>query len=316
MKVLVTGADGFVGRHLVRRLVGAGEVVAAASRPGERAVDWAGVAPNGTVETVSLEITDSASVERALRWRPEAIVHLAAVASTREASRDPAVAWIVNTVGTARLVEEAAHLKESGAVDPVVLVISSGEVYGIGRAAPRVETDQLVPHSSYAASKVGAEVAALEVWRRTGLRVVVARPFTHTGPGQATQYVLPGWAERLRAAKVSGAATVSTGNLDPVRDFLDVRDVVEAYRLLIARGVPGEVYNISRGEGLPLSELFARLSRIIGSRAAPCPDPDLVRRVDIPYLVGDSTKLRQATGWAPAITLDQTLRELVDAQTD
>lgn len=316
MKVLVTGADGFVGRHLVRRLVGAGDVVAAATRPGERAVDWPKVAPNGTVEAVSLEITDSTSVERALRWRPEAVVHLAAVASTREASRDPAAAWIVNTVGTARLVGEAAHLKESGALDPVVLVISSGEVYGIGSAAPRVETDQLVPHSSYAASKVGAEVAALEAWRRTGLRVVVARPFTHTGPGQATQYVIPGWAERLRAAKVSGAATISTGNLDPVRDFLDVRDVVEAYRLLIARGVPGEVYNVSRGEGLPLSELFARLSRIIGSRAVPCPDPDLVRRADIPYLVGDSTKLRHATGWAPAITLDQTLRELVDAQTN
>ncbi len=284
MRVLVTGADGFVGRHLVNRLVGAGDVVAAACRPAQRPVDWAAVAPNGTVETRALEITDSASVERALRWGPEAIIHLAAVASTREASRDPAGAWVVNTVGTARLVEAAANLKESGSADPVVLVISSGEVYGIGSAVPRVETDQLIPHSSYAASKVGAEVAALEAWRRTGLRVVIARPFTHTGPGQATQYVIPGWAERLRAAKLSGAATVSTGNLDPVRDFLDVRDVVEAYRLLITRGIPGEVYNVSRGEGLPLIELFARLSRIIGSRAAPRPDPALVRRVDIPYL--------------------------------
>ena len=132
---------------------------------------------------------------------PEAIIHLAAVASTREASRDPASAWVVNTVGTARLVEAAASLKESGTADPMVLVISTGEVYGVGSAAPRVETDPLLPHSPYAASKVGAEVAALEAWRRAGLRVVIARPFTHTGPGQATQYVIPGWAERLRAAK-------------------------------------------------------------------------------------------------------------------
>jgi GDP-4-dehydro-6-deoxy-D-mannose reductase len=316
MKVLVTGADGFVGRHLVRTLLEAKDVVTAACRPGEHQADWSAVVPDGTVEVVPFEITDPASVEQAMRWGPEAIIHLAAVASTREATRDPAAAWVVNTVGTARLVAAAANLRESGAGDPLVLVISSGEVYGIGRSEPRVETDPLLPHSPYAASKVGAEVAALETWRRTGLRVVIARPFTHTGPGQAPQYVIPGWAERLRLAKLSGAATVSTGNLDPVRDLLDVRDVVHAYRLLIARGVPGEAYNVSRGEGLPLAELFARLSRIIGSSATPRPDPEWVRRADIPYLVGDSTKLRRATGWAPAITLEQTLRELVDAQTD
>ena len=316
MKVLVTGADGFVGRHLVRRLVGAGDVVAAACRPGGNRVNWAAVAPGGQVEVLPLEILESESVEQVLRWGPEAVIHLAAVASTREARRDPAGAWEVNAVGTARLVGVAAELKESAVADPLILVISSGEAYGVGPAVPRVETDPLLPNSPYAASKVGAEVAALEAWRRTGLRVVIARPFTHTGPGQTTQYVIPGWAERLRGAKSSGAATVPTGNLDPVRDFLDVRDVADGYRLLLARGVPGEVYNVSRGEGLPLGELFALLSRIIGTRAAPCPDPVLVRRADIPYLVGDSTKLRRATGWAPAITLEQTLRELVDAQTD
>jgi GDP-4-dehydro-6-deoxy-D-mannose reductase len=316
MKVLVTGADGFVGRHLVRGLLEAGHVVAAGCRPGGRGVDWREVAPGRTVEGVPLEITDSASVEEALRWGPEAVVHLAAVASTREASRDPASAWVVNAAGTARLLDAAAALRRAGTGDPLVLVVSSGEVYGVGRPTPRVETDPLLPHSSYAASKVGAEVAALEVLRRTGLKVVIARPFTHTGPGQTTQYVIPGWAERLHAAKLSGAATVSTGNLDPVRDFLDVRDVVNAYRLLLERGVPGEVYNVSRGEGLPLAELFAMLGRIVGTEATPSPDPGLVRRADIPYLVGDSTKLRRATGWAPAITLEQTLRELVDAQTD
>jgi GDP-4-dehydro-6-deoxy-D-mannose reductase len=316
MKVLVTGADGFVGRHLVRRLLDAGDLVAAGCRPGGPEVDWAKVAPAGPVEKVPLEITDSASVEEALRWGPEAVIHLAAVASTREASRDPASAWEVNAVGTARLVDAAAVLKSAGPGDPLVLVISSGEVYGVGHSTPRVETDPLLPHSSYAASKVGAEVAALEVWRRTGLKVVIARPFTHTGPDQTTQYVIPGWAERLRVAKLSGVPTVSTGNLDPVRDFLDVRDVVNAYRLLLTRGAPGEVYNVSRGEGLPLRELFAMLGRIVGTGAAPSPDPVLVRRADIPYLVGDSTKLRRATGWAPAITLEQTLRELVDAQTN
>ena len=316
MKVLITGADGFVGRHLVRRLAGAGDQVAAGCRPGGKRVDWQVIAPGGRVEAVPLEINDTASVEQALQSRPDAVIHLAAVASTREAGRDPAAAWMVNAAGTARLAAAAVALRESGAADPVVLVVSTGEVYGVGRGEPRLETDPLLPHSPYAATKVGAEVAALEAWRRTGLRVMIARSFTHTGPGQTTEYVIPGWAARLRAAKLSGAPTVSTGNLDPVRDFLDVRDVVSAYQLLLALGAPGEVYNVSRGEGLSLAELFERLRRIIGTGATPCPDPELVRRADIPHLVGDSTKLRRATGWAPAITLEQTLRELVDAQAD
>ena len=108
---------------------------------------------------------------------------------------------------------------------------------------------------------------------------------------------------------------MATGNLEPVRDLLDVRDVVEAYRLLLTRGAPGEAYNIARGEGVRIGEVFRRLGGDHRSRGrAASPDPSLVRSADIPYLVGDSTKLRRATGWAPAITLEQTLRELVHAQ--
>jgi GDP-4-dehydro-6-deoxy-D-mannose reductase len=109
---------------------------------------------------------------------------------------------------------------------------------------------------------------------------------------------------------------VAVGNLTPVRDLLDVRDVVTAYRLLLVHGVAGEVYNVARGEGLALADLFARLATLIGHDVAPLPDPSLVRRADIPHLVGDSTKLRAATGWAPAITLDQMLQGLLDAEAD
>ena len=315
MKVLVTGADGFVGRHLVRRLVEEGDEVTAGCRPGNPPVDWGIAAPGGPVAVVPLEITDRGSVERALEWGPAAVVHLAAIASTREARLDPAGAWVVNAAGTAQLVAVAAQF-QPGAGGPLVLVVSSGEVYGVGGASPRVESDPLLPVSPYAASKVGAEAAALEAWRRAGLRVVIARPFPHTGPGQSTAYAVPAFAARLRAAKSSGAATVPTGNLDPVRDLLHVHDVVEAYRLLLRRGVPGEAYNVGRGKGVRVGELFRLLAGIVGSGAEPRPDPSLVRSGDIPYLVGDSTKLRHATGWVPAISVEQTLRELVDAQAD
>jgi GDP-4-dehydro-6-deoxy-D-mannose reductase len=181
---------------------------------------------------------------------------------------------------------------------------------------PRVESDLPRPQSPYAASKLGAEVAVLESWRRAGLRAIVARPFTHTGPGQPARYVLPAFVERLRQARARGAQEVPTGNLEPVRDLLDVRDVIEAYLALIEKGQPGEVYNVSRGEGRSVREVFYQLADLVGVKAEPKPDPDLVRARDLPYLVGDSSKLRGATGWAPAISMDAMLRGLLDAQTD
>jgi len=309
VRVLVTGADGFVGRHLVRRLLARGDEVGAACRPGGPGVTGTGVA------LIPFEVTDDGSIRAALDYAPDAVVHLAAVASTREAREDPGRAWIVNAAGTARLAEAMAARVADGH-DPLLLVVSSGEVYGAGGGVPRAESDPLQPISPYAASKVGAEVAALEVWRRTGLRTVVARPFTHTGPGQDPRFVLPAFVSRLRAARASGGGEVVTGNLDPVRDLLDVRDVVEAYLALLGAGAPGEVYNVARGEGRSLRELFHRLAELVGVQAEPKPSAELQRAQDIPHLVGDTSKLRRATGWSPAISLDATLRGLVDAQAD
>jgi GDP-4-dehydro-6-deoxy-D-mannose reductase len=299
VRVLVTGADGFVGRHLVSRLRRAGHEVWAGCRPGGEAVAWG----DDGVRSVPLELTDDGSIRGALAVEPDAVVHLAAIASNREAREDPGVAWEVNAAGTARLAEALGRRREGGA-DPVLLAVSTGEVYGLGGPEPRRESDALRPASPYAASKAAAELAVLEVWR----------PFTQTGPGQQPKFALPGFVARLRAAKASGQPFVPTGNLEPVRDLLDVRDVAGAYLALLERGTPGEAYNIARGEGRSLGELFRALADLVGVQAEPRPDPALARSRDLPHLVGDSTKIRRATGWTPTLSLDQTLRGLVDAE--
>ena len=219
----------------------------------------------------------------------------------------------MNAAGTARVAEAAARLRDGGAAELRLLVVSTGEVYGEAER-PFTEADEPRPQSPYAASKVGAEVAALEVGRRSGLPVIVARPFTHTGPGQRTAFFVPALLERLREARRSGRRAVRVGNLAPVRDLTDVRDVVRAYAMLLTDGEAGAAYNVSRGEGVALSDLFARMAAAVGVDAVPEPDPELMRRADLPFLVGDSTKLQRATGWAPTISIDQTLADMLDAE--
>jgi GDP-4-dehydro-6-deoxy-D-mannose reductase len=316
VRVLVTGADGFVGRHLVQRLIETGHEVIAASRPGVDPESWLKDRWRRGVRLVSLELADSDSVRQALRDPPDGVVHLAAVASVREARDDPGKAWVVNAAGTARLVDALLSSRKGTGRDPMVLIASSAEVYGKGSGVPRTEQDPPSPQSPYAASKVGSEVAALEAWRRAGLRVLIARPFTHTGPGQRPPYVVPSFVERLLAAKASSNRQIPTGNLEPVRDLLDVRDVVEAYLGLLGAGSPGEIYNIARGEGITLREVFRQVAAVIGVEAEPVADPALVRPEDIPHLVGDATKLRRTTGWSPSIPLEQTVRDIVNAQTN
>jgi GDP-4-dehydro-6-deoxy-D-mannose reductase len=262
---------------------------------------------------VPLELADAASVAACLDRPLDAVVHLAGVASGTDALADAGFAWTVNAAGTARLVDALGRARRRDQVDPLVLVISTAEVYGRGAPVPRRETDPAAPLSPYAASKLGGEVAALEAWRRTGLRVIVVRPFPHTGPGQDPRFVVPAFAERLSFAKRIGAPVVKVGNLEPVREFLHVWDVVDAYARLLTKGHAGEVYNVASGVGISLDDLLFKMAGMLGLRPIPEADPDLMRPADIPYLVGDAAKLRTATGWTPRIPLDETLRQVLDA---
>jgi len=313
VKVLVTGADGFVGGWLARRLLQGGHQLVGTHRRGGGPSPVLSALEAARIEWRELELASGASVESASQGRWDAVVHLAALSSGSEARQDPGLAWEVNAAGTARLAEVLGLRVATRQGDPNFLLVSTGEVYGAGKAAHQ-ETDPTLPCSPYAGSKLGAEVAALEVSRRTGLRVIVARPFPHTGPGQDIRFVVPALASRVMAAKRIGASTIKTGSLDSVRDFLDVRDVVEGYLALLERGVAGEVYNLASGEGLQLTEVLRRLERLTQWKVQPELEPRLARRSDIVHLVGDAGKLRKETGWRPQIGFDQTLQDLLHAQ--
>jgi GDP-4-dehydro-6-deoxy-D-mannose reductase len=313
--VLVTGADGFVGSWLVPRLLEDRHVVVAGVRPGQPLFAAGAPAPwTGDVPVVPLELLDGASIDAVLTRGFDAVVHLAAVSSGGDAGRNPAEAWDINAGGTARLAEGLTRARRAGGGDPILLLASTAEVYGAGPDSPRVEDDPTEPCSPYAASKLAGETAALEAHRRTGLKAIVTRAFAHTGKGQDTRFVVPAFARRLLKAKKNGATRVKVGNLTPVREFMHVSDVVNAYVALLEQGEPGEVYNVASGRAVKLGDIFGMLATIVEHPAQPETDPELVRPADIQYLVGDSTKLRQRTGWEPKVSLEETLAEVVDAQ--
>lgn len=312
MRVLLTGADGFAGGWLARHLLAAGHHLAGTHRPGAKPSPVLGQSEIDRVEWRALELGSRESVDLASRGPWDVVFHLAAVSSGSEARTDPGLAWEVNAAGTARLAETLADQRQSGS-DPLLLLVSTGEVYGSGQGQPRREVDPVAPSSPYAASKAGAEIAVQEVARRTGLRVMIARAFPHTGPGQDPRFVVPALAARLLAAKRTRAPVIKAGNLDVVRDFLDVRDATRAYLELADRGSSGEIYNVASGEGRSLAGIAERLMESLEWTVTIETDARLVRRSDIPHLVGDSTRLR-GLGWSPSMPFDQTLKDLLDAQ--
>lgn len=311
-RLLVTGADGFVGRYLVSAARTAGMSVIGAIMPGTvPPVEWHDRTHGTVVEVVYADVTVAEDLNRMVDRPIDQLVHLAAIASGVESRRDPVATMQVNSTGSTWLIEA---MRVAG-VRPRVLFASTGEVYGAGHDSPIPETTPVNPLSAYAASKRAAEEALADRGAHYGIPVIIARAFPHTGPRQSRDYVLPALTARLHEAKRSGQREVSVGNLAVVRDFLDVRDVARAYLALLEHGVIGECYNVASGIGRRLSDCFATLADLIGVDAVAQQDRTLLRSADIPVLIGDASKLRTVTGWVPQHSFERTLQDLVDAQT-
>jgi GDP-4-dehydro-6-deoxy-D-mannose reductase len=277
-----------------------------------------GAAERRSIRWIETDVRRAADIARALDGaRPDAVFHLAGIAFVPAAAADPGETYEVNVVGAVRLLAAVGQRRQAGTLDPVVLVVGSGEQYGRHESneLPLSEGAAQCPLSVYAASKAAQEVVALHAARAQGLRVVATRSFNHSGPGQASHFLLPALVARALAARADGRRTVAIGNREPVRDYLHVEDVATAYIALAVRGVPGEVYNVCSGEGIAVGQLAADVLQRVGVRADITTDPSLVRPVDLPALVGSPDKLRRATGWSARRTRADIIDDLIHAQT-
>ena len=300
MRVLVTGIEGFVGGHLRARLEALGHEVWGT------ALDADAAEPR----VLSADVRDLAAVRGALRAsRAEGIVHLAARSSVAGSHADPVETYLTNVLGGLHVLE-AARLAD---LDGPVVLVGSGEVYGDRESPPRLpEETPLAPLSAYAGSKAAQEALGGQYARTWGLRVVLARSFAHTGPGQDERFVFPSFARLLAAiGRRGGRGRLRVGNLAPVRDYLDVRDVAAAYAVLLERGEGGSVVNVCSGEGFALREYLDELVELAGVEVVVEVDPQLVRAVEIRRLVGDPGRLRDL-GWSAERTKAEMLRDLLD----
>ena len=316
MRVLVTGAHGFVGGHLLEllRREHAGVEVFALVRPRGGAAE---PRPGGAT-VLEADVDDAAAVRTALAIaRPDRIVHLAGQSSVHHSWIDPGATLRTNVMGVVHLMEGCAL----EGLRPRVLVVGSAEEYGIvdDGAVPTREDTPLRPVSPYAVSKVAQGLLALEYAVPGGPEVLRTRTFPHTGPGRGEAFAESSFARQLvEVAQGRRPPVLAVGNLDVVRDFTDVRDVVRAYWALLDRGAtgalarPATVYNVCSGRGVRLGDVLARLIELAGVNVEVRQDPARFRPADIPVLVGDPSRLRAATGWEPRIALESTLRDLLE----
>ena len=291
MRALVTGAAGFVGRHLVGHLESMGDTVVGVDRH-----DGPDLLDAPALEAFVADVA------------PDAIYHLAGWSDVGGSWREPQAAFAANAVGTLNL------LQACRSVTARVLSVSSADVYGRVSLSelPLSEEAPLRPVTPYAVSKVAADYLGVQATLGYGLDVIRVRAFNHLGPGQTNRFVAPAIAERIARNEFDGSEVVTVGNLTPRRDFTDVRDVVRAYRLLVTHGETGEAYNVCSGVDIAISDLADQLVTMAARPMRLQEDPSLQRPVEVPVLRGDPTKLHKATGWQPEIALSQTLSDLLD----
>ena len=303
MKILVTGATGFVGIYLVDLLLKKNHEVFGTSLHGKDL--------DTKAEILKFDLNDGDALSKAISdIKPEAIFHLAALTSPRESFKDPKGTFINNVGAQINLLEAV----KAQSLKPRIMIISSAEVYGKVKPEdlPIDEEVPFNPTNPYAVSKLSQDLIALQYFNSERLDIVRLRPFNHTGPGQSDNFVVPAFAKKIAQVEKGQLEKLTVGNLESKRDFTDVRDMVKAYLLALEKGKSGEVYNLGSGRSHKISEILNSLMSLSNKEIKVAQDPYLMMPVDNPELTCNFSKFAKLTGWKPEIPIDQTLKETLD----
>mgnify|MGYP000943483989 CR=1 FL=1 len=299
-RALITGAAGFVGKFLAKRLNASGWTVACSDLH----------APSCEPGWCACDMADREQVDAMVSWAGPIshVFHLAAVTFVPEAGRDPAKALEVNLLGTVYLTTALTRYAPAARV----VMISTAEVYGHPQFLPITESHPLQPTNPYAISKAAADQYC-EYLKHTGADVVRARPFNHTGPGQSDLFVLSSFARQIAQIEAGKRPPIlQVGNIDSARDFTHVEDVVRAYERLALNGVSGDAYNVCSGKPTTISDALDGLLALSRVEIHVETDPQRMRPVDVAASFGSYEKIERETGWRPELPFDKLLADLLN----
>ena len=309
MRALITGISGFVGSHLAEYLLEHTDWQVAGTVYGpEENIEHL----RDKLELHPAELSELETVVSILKQaKPDYIFHLAAQPLVSLSRRDPWGTLAINIRLQLNILEAIARLESAARI----LVVGSSEEYGLVRPdeLPITETNLLRPTSPYAVSKVAQDMLGLQYHLSHKLYTVRVRSFNHIGPRQRIGFVAPDFAKQIAEAEAGlQEPTIQVGNLEPRRDFSDVRDVVRGYHLLITQGEPGEVYNLGSEQAHSIGEMLQTLIAMSKVPITVEQDPERLRPTDVPVIVGDCTRIREQTGWRTTILFQDSLRDVLD----
>lgn len=314
-KYLITGFSGFVGYHFINHL----------NEVAKERIEILGldiVEPNDfalwdfrnlDINFQAINMLDNETLYKVIsEFKPTHILHLAALSSVGLSWQDPAGCFTNNTTIFLNIVEV---IRKEG-IQCKLLCIGSSEEYGyvLSENIPIKENLRINPSSPYAVTKVAQEGMSKCYVDKFGMNITLTRSFNHIGPRQRDTFVVASFCKQVAQAHLNGQKelTMITGNLDVIRDFLDVRDVVAAYYLILNKGKSGELYNVCSGKGYPLKELIYILSEVSGIKITTSVNPDFIRPNDMPIIVGDNSKLKEDTGWSQKYEIKESLTDIYE----